>query len=121
MTSFNLVTQRIKDTLLLCDRLQRCTMIENLKFHERLMAAVGMSDGYVFNGISADCYQNMALDILLWISGVQMNDPFKRQEQRLIKYVTVYDSNSQVVTATYRMHSCHKVVLFTFFSIFTEL
>lgn len=89
MTSFNLVTQRIKDTLLLCDRLQRCTMIENLKFHERLMAAVGMSDGYVFNGISADCYQNMALDILLWISGVQMNDPFKRQDQHLRKYVNV--------------------------------
>lgn len=53
-------------------------MVENLKFHERLMAAVGMSDGYVFSGISSDCYQNMALDVLLWISGVQMNDPVKR-------------------------------------------
>lgn len=53
------------------------------------MAAVGMSDGYVFNGISADCYQNMALDILLWISGVQMNDPFKRQEQHLREHINV--------------------------------
>lgn len=89
MTGFNLVILCIKDALLICDRLQRCTMIENLKFHERLMAAVGMSDGYVFNGISADCYQNMALDILLWISGVQMNDPFKRQEQHLREHINV--------------------------------
>lgn len=96
-------------------------MIENLKFHERLMAAVGMTDGYVFNGISADCYQNMALDILLWISGVQMNDPYKRQEQHLRKYLNVYDSNLQVVATTYSMHSSHKVVLFASFSLFTEL
>lgn len=89
MTGFNLVIQCIKDASLICDRLQRCTMIENLKFHERLMAAVGMSDGYVFNGISADCYQNMALDILLWISGVQMNDPFKRHEQHLREHINV--------------------------------
>lgn len=45
-------------------------MIENLKFYERLMVVVGMSDGYVFNGISVDCYQNMVLDILFWILGV---------------------------------------------------
>lgn len=95
-------------------------MIENLKFHERLMAAVGMSDGYVFNGISADCYQNMALDILLWISGVQMNDPFKRQEQHLREHI-YNDSNLQVGTTSYTMDSSHKVVLFTFFSLFTEL
>ncbi|XP_022332916.2 dual E2 ubiquitin-conjugating enzyme/E3 ubiquitin-protein ligase BIRC6-like isoform X4 [Crassostrea virginica] len=76
--------RKMKRTQIPKERLQRCTMIENLKFHERLMAAVGLSDGYVFNGISLDCYQNMALDILLWISGVQMNDPLKRAVTKTI-------------------------------------
>ncbi|XP_062579414.1 baculoviral IAP repeat-containing protein 6-like [Saccostrea cucullata] len=78
--------RKTKRTQIPKERLQRSTMIENLKFHERLMSAVGMSDGYVFSGISSDCYQNMALDILLWISGVQMNDPIRRAAMKTIPY-----------------------------------
>lgn len=51
-------------------------MLENCKFHDKLLD--GMSVMEKFNGVSSDHWQNMILDILLWIIAVQLNDPEKR-------------------------------------------
>ena len=64
--------------LLFYFRLQRILMLKTFKFHEKLLDGVSFTEKFVFCGVSADHWQNMILDILLWITAVQMNDPERR-------------------------------------------
>lgn len=52
-------------------------MVDNQKFHDKLLDGASFTEKFVFNGVSADHWQNMIMDILLWITAVQMNDPNK--------------------------------------------
>ena len=53
-------------------------MIELPCFHEKLLSTVSFEEGYLLTGVSPDHVQNMCLDILIWITNIQMNDPDKR-------------------------------------------
>lgn len=53
-------------------------MIELTSFHEKLLSTVAFDEGYLLTGVSPDHVQNMCLDILAWVTNIQMNDPDMR-------------------------------------------
>ncbi|OWF45700.1 baculoviral IAP repeat-containing protein 6-like isoform X2 [Mizuhopecten yessoensis] len=60
------------------ERLQRISMIESTQFHGNLLSAVSLEDEFVFGGISSQQWQDMILDILMWITAIQNKDPEKK-------------------------------------------
>ncbi|KAK3094209.1 hypothetical protein FSP39_025467 [Pinctada imbricata] len=79
--------RKTKKTQLPRERLQRSTMIDFVKFHEHLLAAVSLEEGHIFNGVSSDHFQNMALDVLMWVAYIQMNDPNQRAQLKTLPIV----------------------------------
>ncbi|XP_069118544.1 baculoviral IAP repeat-containing protein 6-like isoform X2 [Argopecten irradians] len=64
------------------EKLQRISMIESTEFHENLLSAVGSEDDFTFDGISKQHWQDMILDILMWITAIQSKDPEKKTSQK---------------------------------------
>ena len=59
-------------------RMQRHAMIELTSFHDKLLSTVSFEEGFLLSGVSPDHVQNMCLDVLIWITNIQMNDPDTR-------------------------------------------
>ena len=55
-------------------RLQRNVMVELSSFQEKLLSTVSFDDGFLIPNVSPDYVQNIVLDILIWITFIQMND-----------------------------------------------
>ena len=55
-------------------RLQRNVLLELASFQEKLLSTVSFEEGFLIPNISPDFIQNIVLDILIWITFIQMND-----------------------------------------------
>ena len=77
LAELSVTVRKFKRTPVLRERQQRNAMLETLTFHQRLLCGV-TSPPIDLPGMNAEHFQNMALDILLWIGAVQVNDPNKR-------------------------------------------
>ncbi|XP_070181060.1 dual E2 ubiquitin-conjugating enzyme/E3 ubiquitin-protein ligase BIRC6-like isoform X3 [Littorina saxatilis] len=77
LAELSVTVRKFRRTSVSRERQQRNAMLENMGFHERLLCAV-TSPPADLQGMSAEHFQNLALDILLWIGAVQVNDPNKR-------------------------------------------
>lgn len=72
-------------------RLQRSAMLEMKSFHERLLKLVCSQDELVLCTTSHEHQQKLALDILSWITAIQMNDVGKRQANYLENFTCCSD------------------------------
>lgn len=77
LAEISLTVRKFKRTSILRERQQRNAMLETTSFHQKLLQAV-TSTPTDLQGMNAEYYQNLALDVLLWIGAMQMNDPNKR-------------------------------------------
>lgn len=74
LAEISLTVRKFKRTSVLRERQQRNAMLESPSFHDKLLRAVTCPPSEL-QGMNAEHYQNLALDILLWIGSLQMNDP----------------------------------------------
>ncbi|KAK3576772.1 hypothetical protein CHS0354_014586 [Potamilus streckersoni] len=70
--------RKTKKTHLQKDRLQRNAMLELTSFHEKLISIVALDESSILPHVSPDYLQNLVLDILMWITFIQMHDPDRR-------------------------------------------
>ena len=77
ISELSVTVRKFKRTTVIKERQQRNAMLENVGFHERLLGGV-VSPPMDLQSMNAEHFQNMALDILLWIGAIQVNDSKKR-------------------------------------------
>ncbi|XP_035825485.1 baculoviral IAP repeat-containing protein 6 [Aplysia californica] len=83
------VTVRVfKKSSLRNEKAQRSAMIQDSAFHRRLLKVVVSSscvnDTGVLSCVSGEHLQNMALDVLIWMLAVQMNDADRKGMERML-------------------------------------
>ncbi|XP_067680641.1 baculoviral IAP repeat-containing protein 6-like isoform X2 [Haliotis asinina] len=83
----SLTVRKMKKTNIPRERPQRNAMIEMQSFHERLLKLVAFPSENELVGIGTEHAQNIALDVLTWITAIQMNDPIKRKHSRCLVVV----------------------------------
>ncbi|XP_076097651.1 dual E2 ubiquitin-conjugating enzyme/E3 ubiquitin-protein ligase BIRC6-like isoform X3 [Mytilus galloprovincialis] len=112
LSELSVTIRKTKKTQLSKERIQRISMLENCKFHDKLLD--GMSVTEKFNGVSSDHWQNMILDILLWISSVQLNDPEKSNINKSLS-LTIQKRLTELVKSCFiqgsrtTAHKCSKL------------
>ena len=77
LAELSVTVRKFKRTSVPRERQQRNAMLETVSFHERLLSGVTCPPTDL-QGMNAEHFQNLALDILLWIGAIQANDPNKR-------------------------------------------
>ncbi|XP_052766452.1 baculoviral IAP repeat-containing protein 6-like isoform X2 [Mya arenaria] len=84
LSEVSITIRKTRKTNIYKERHQRNCMVEQTSFHESLLSVVALDEGSLLTGVSPDHVQNMCLDILTWITSVQMNDPDHRIEMKCI-------------------------------------
>jgi hypothetical protein len=77
IAELSVTVRKFKRTAVLRERQQRNAMLENVGFHERLLSGV-VCPPMDLQGMNAEHFQNLALDILLWVTAIQINHSAKR-------------------------------------------
>ncbi|XP_064603703.1 baculoviral IAP repeat-containing protein 6-like isoform X3 [Liolophura sinensis] len=97
------------------ERLQRCAMLELASFQERLLGVACAQDQSMEVTTSWDHCQNLALDILSWITSIQMNDPDKRDKRKCV-VLLIQQSLTELVKACFisgtraTAHKCARLI-----------
>nr|KAG5700865.1 hypothetical protein BaRGS_012272 [Batillaria attramentaria] len=99
LAEISVTVRKFKRTPVARERQQRNAMLENTGFHEKLLCVV-ISPPTDLQGMNAEHFQNLALDILLWIAAVQMNDPSKRSGVRCL-VVTIQPYLQDIIKACF--------------------
>ncbi|KAL8592605.1 hypothetical protein ACOMHN_026535 [Nucella lapillus] len=77
LAELSVTVRKFKRTLVPQERQQRNAMLDNVSFHEKLLVGV-VCPPVELQGMNVEHFQNLALDVLLWIGAVQANDPMSR-------------------------------------------
>ncbi|KAL4237916.1 Baculoviral IAP repeat-containing protein 6 [Mactra antiquata] len=84
LTEISITIRKTKKTNVPRERIQRNAVIDLPSFHNKLLSCVAFDEGFILTGVSPDHVQNMCLDILTWITNIQMKDPDTRLLSRSI-------------------------------------
>ncbi|XP_053375851.1 baculoviral IAP repeat-containing protein 6-like isoform X2 [Mercenaria mercenaria] len=115
LTELSITIRKTKKTNIPRERVQRNAVIDLISYHEKLLSTVAFSEGHLLTGISPDHVQNMCLDVLTWITNIQMNDPERRSSGRCI-LSTIQPKLKEIIQACFiqgtrtTSHKCSRLL-----------
>ncbi|CAH1791767.1 unnamed protein product [Owenia fusiformis] len=97
----SITIRKAKKSTVAKDRIQRCAMLDTTSFYEQLLLTVCDSDTRVSHQSSLAYRQNTALDILCWITALQMNHPADSGDQHSSVIYTIQSNLNGLIKACF--------------------